>query len=471
MGCKQSSMPVVNNICESHIGSEVNITGSCAEIGSGGDTAKNNICSMMSRAGEWVSEGHGNGTCTSPNRSTGALCTSGSGPVVGAEVRCKRVSFTGNPINCCMKDYNCNHINQNCFDDFNNSTNFTCDPRYRTLADGGCVDAMMGYCTGEAHGDTPNTNWLERWDPSIPSGCYAYVLKRLSPNHCSPIAITPGVCDTITANMNAAGFADVSLLIKKVMEKYKAMGYEIGSIPGQPSYNAFQDFLYNYICCPIPALCQSALQNECKGDTSQRLQYNPVRLKWCGCHLPSEEYQEYSIKYNIQPQCSSLCNRSDVIKQAGTDLKPVLCTTNSCIIDNVTVNLVNSQIGGGINFSQICGGCNECGGGVCTCNCIISATEVDIFNSQIGGNVIPALNNCGPTSCVQRNPGINGPEYVPVDCNNIGQNIYTEYDAKVLQEQEKATKISVMWTVIICGILLLILFAVIWLTYPTYNKQ
>lgn len=473
------SQPIdFSNQCNVNIGTQYTIPNTCAgnipNIGSPivNEPLITRLCSSLSNASEWIPNPlQLPGTCLTDGTTSGVNCTNG-GNFLGTPATCIRTQFTGNNLQCCFKDYDCTHNNNDCFTD--SDKNHTCPTEYRSFANGACVDLMDSYCVGEAPGDSSTTNWIDRWDINNPKSCYAYILRRLGPtdpNHCLPLPVPqPGLCNIANVPFNATGYVDVSNLMNRVMQKYNDLGYVVGSLPGQPTYNAFQEFLYNYVCCPFPSLCQSALSSACSTETSQRLQFNPVKLKWCGCHLPQKEYQEYSIKYNVQPQCSSLCNKSDVIKQAGTDLNPIVCKTNSCIIDNTTVNIINSQIGGGINFSQMCGECSQCDvNGICTCNCIISATEVDILNSQIGGNVVPALNQCGPTSCVQRNSGTNGPEYVPVSCSTIGENVYTEYDAKLLQAKETANKKSCLWTILICGLILVLIFLVIWILYPRSN--
>jgi hypothetical protein len=125
-------------------------------------------------------------------------------------------------------------------------------------------------------------------------------------------------------------------------------------------------------------LCQDGLDRVCETQTAQRISLNPAIAQWCGCHLPPQEYEDYSVKFNIPPECTPMCNRSGTIPIVGINAEPVNCKQNVCLIDEVTVNLINAQIGGGITFDQICG---NCGGN--PCSCIISNTEIDIINFHV----------------------------------------------------------------------------------------
>lgn len=479
MGNCTSVPPNTQNYCSSNdfIGQKYAIPDACTAAGFPPIFAPRTqnptgvrLCSALSNQGEWIldNERVDQGNCATSTTNNGNLCVSGqSQGDWGYQPICVRQKFTGDPLSCCLANYNC--TGTGCFSDPGN--NKTCAPEYRSRYTPSCQPLMFEYCTGEAPGDTPDTNWFSRWDINSPNSCYRYMINALvpgDPEHCSPGPIpVPGVCNLSLIGADAPGYELARNLMERVIEKYMEMGYMVGSLPGESTYNAFQEFLYNYVCCPYPALCQSALQGACSTQTAQRIQYNPNIAKWCGCHLPSSEYQEYSVKYNLQPQCTPMCNRVNVIKQSGPNLDPVLCTTNSCIIDDVTVNLINSQVGGGINFDQICGQCNGCNPGEnCTCSCIIDSTEVDILNSQIGGNVVPALQQCGQRNCVQRNAGLNGPEYVPISCSEIGTNIYSEYDAKVLESKERSMKISTFWTLVAVGIGLVVIFLLVWFLFP-----
>jgi hypothetical protein len=251
------------------------------------------------------------------------------------------------------------------------------------------------------------------------------------------------------------------------MQKYAAQGFTLGTLPGLQGYNPFQEWLYNFVCCPYPGLCQSGLNRVCQTYTAQRISLNPALAQWCGCHLPAGEYEAYSARYNIPAQCSPPCNRQGTIPIVGINGDPVPCRQSTCIIDGVTLNLIDSQVGGGVNFNQVC---NNCPDG--NCSCIIQDTTVDIQNSVIGGNLIPVNNGCNAYTCYQSNPGVTGPANINVPCGTTGYNPYSDYDQAVAEAQALAQRSSIFWTVVIIGIgLALIFIMILWIHPKTYDAS
>ena len=157
-----------------------------------------------------------------------------------------------------------------------------------------------------------------------------------------------------------------------------------------------------------------------------------------------------------------MCNRFGTVPIVGINAEPVLCEQNICLIDDVTVNIVQSQIGGGIDFNQICA---NCPGG--QCSCIVSNTTIDIDNSTIGGNVVPVAEGCGSISCTQSNPGVTGPAQLPVACSGTGSvNPYAEFEAETAAAEAAANQSSLLWTIAIIGVGLILIFLIIWLLHP-----
>jgi hypothetical protein len=150
----------------------------------------------------------------------------------------------------------------------------------------------------------------------------------------------------------------------------------------------------------------------------------------------------------------------------GIDNVPIKCEQDICLIDDINISIVNTQVGGGVNFNQYC---NNCQGGNCTC--VISNNKIDIATSSIGGNVIPGLQNCGETNCKQQNPNTGkgqGPEYITVPCDEFGYNPYNDYNDVVNQEKNQARKKSWTLTIIITLISLIIIYLIIIFVHPKY---
>lgn len=477
------------NICNVSLGAQMPdaLPNFCTLRGFGGNNQRATYCQKMSKAGEWgdpfdIHNGCKYNDCNNYQQvETG--CCDGCCGIIGGGLLCTRQSFTGDPLTCCLNDYSCNSTNSACFSD-DTQQNTCADgtlgtgsfegqyvPNYRSLVSPDCQDVFLQYCTGNLPDDDQNsTDWLDRWTTNNGGiGSCANILARnmfaTSGHTCGTVPpITPGICSiNPPLPINSQGYFWAQNLVSETMAKYAAQGFEIGTLPGFPGYNPFQDFLYSNVCCPYPGLCQDGLNIACARYTSQRISLNPAVSQWCGCHLPDAEYQSYSAKYNIPPECTPMCNRSGTIPIIGINATPVLCKQNICLIDGVTVNLINAQIGGGIDFDQVCG---NCGGGA-QCSCIVSDTTVDISNSTIGGNVIPVSEGCGALTCSQTNPGTTGPSTITVPCGTTaGFNPYAQYEAEVAAAQAAAKKDSFLITLIIIGAALVIIFLIILFIHP-----
>jgi hypothetical protein len=95
------------------------------------------------------------------------------------------------------------------------------------------------------------------------------------------------------------------------------------------------------------------------------------------------------------PTCDSLCHRANTSQRATVNNGQfITCPQNICAINDVTIDIINSVIGGGINFNSICGGCDKKNG----CLCVISGLNINQTMSNIGvGN----LNNlCETSYCI-----------------------------------------------------------------------
>jgi len=490
MGQNASCDTVVDtsNLCNVNLGEQMTepMPGFCTLLGVGGNSYRSDFCAAMSNKGEWGDPETYNNRCSYNDcnryQDIGFGCCGGACcGIVGGGLLCTRQSFTGDPVTCCFNDLQCSDDNPNdnpakCFSDSakqNTCANGIGDgvPNYRSLVSQDCKDVLFQYCTGTLPSDDdPNsTEWLDRWTQNGGgTGSCSYALARNlyqvnGTGHCftPPIPI-PGICSIDPVYpVDSDGYFWGQQLISATLQKYTAQGFVIGALPGSPGYNPFQDFLYSTVCCPFPGLCQDGLELACSTYTAQRLSLNPAVAQWCGCHLPDGEYEEYSVKYNIPPQCTPMCNREGTIPIVGINTSPVLCEQDICLIDGVTVNLISSQIGGGINFNQICGNCPNS-----QCSCIISNTTVDIANSTIGGNVVPVREGCGTLTCTQTNPGTTGPATITVPCGTTGYNPYAEYDAQVTAAQTSANKSSFLWTLLIIGIVLILIFLIILFLNP-----
>lgn len=472
MGCAPSGNPDTSNQCTISLNDHYHMHNFCVQGNNSNNSYRTSYCSQMSSAGEWISvsptdQGQCAYGCTSlPIQCQGAQCTNENS---GWGNTCERVKFTGDPITCCLNDFNCKPGSTGlCFSDAARQN--TCSdglngtPDYRQLTGTGCQDYTYRYCLGGVTGDNPNDiTWLNRWafgPTGITGGTCPYIIKRnliRNTSPCGPVVDSIGnVCNLppITP-YDSEGFFWAQSLVTAAMAKYNAQGFNLGVNVGDVGYTPWQEIIYD-LCCKYPGICQEGLQTICANRTTARISLNPKSAQWCGCHLPTPEYEDYAARFNIPPQCSSICNRSDVIPITGINGDPITCLQNVCIIDDVTVNVVSSQIGGGIVFGQVCANC-PIGG----CSCIVSNTTVDIANSTIGGVFMPVSEGCGTLNCQQTNPGRIGSNTIPTPCSG-SYNPFQTYDEKYNNAQTTANKNSWLWTILIVAIFLVILFLVVY---------
>jgi hypothetical protein len=81
--------------------------------------------------------------------------------------------------------------------------------------------------------------------------------------------------------------------------------------------------------------------------------------------------------------------------------------------------------------------------------------------------VVPVNEGCGSFTCSQTNPGNTGPAIINVPCGTSGSfNPYAEYEAEVAAAQAAAKKSSWLWTLLIIGIALVLIFLIILFIHP-----
>lgn len=469
MGCAPSGTPDTSNQCTISLNDHYHMHNFCVQGNNPNNSYRTSYCSEMSSAGEWISvsptdQGQCAYGCTSlPIQCQGDKCTNANS---GWGNTCQRVKFTGDPLTCCLNDFSCTPGSTGlCFSDATRQN--TCSdglngtPDYRQLTGTGCQDYMFEYCTGTLPSDNPDdVSWLNRWQFGSTGGTCPYVIKRNLVRNTDPCGhiVEPfsGICNIPPVTpYDSEGFFWSQSLVTAAMAKYNAQGFNLGVNIGDVGYTPWQEVMYD-LCCKYPGICQEGLQTICANRTTKRISLNPKTAQWCGCHLPTPEYEDYAARFNIPPQCSSICNRGDVIPITGINGYPIQCTQNVCIIDDVTVNVISSQIGGGIAFDQVCANCPAGG-----CSCIVSNTTVDIANSTIGGVFIPISEGCGSVNCQQTNPSKIGSNTIPTPCSGA-YNPFQTYDEKYNNAQQTANRNSWLWTIFILILFLGILFLVIY---------
>ena len=362
----------------------------------------------------------------------------------GVRLPCVRQSYKGNPLRCCFNDMDGTTL-QNCWN--GPGQRGTCHPCQRDItADSAqvvdvtnynqygqsintvvtpctsltsqlntfngfnnCRDIAMSYCTGgDLAPDDPS--WIYRWmdeagnplpyDKNNPS-CYYALLRNLGEGtqiqNTTPTTCIPRPLD----NVPPGGLTWSQRLMNVVFAKYTRLGFQLPAPTGSPGYSTFQQFLHNYVGCPYPIVIQQGLQATCSSQTMESISLNPALVDWCGCYLPEEEYAKYIDTYRINKSCVPACNSSSAIKLVSANNTYVPCTQGVCIIDDVTINIINSS-GGDIGLNQVCN-CQDC-------TCVVDNTSITVVNSEFGD--ININNKCGTIQCTNANGQL-------VDCMDL----------------------------------------------------
>lgn len=346
-----------------------------------------------------------------------------------------------------------------------------CTPRAKY-----CSDVLTDYCSGN---DLPpgDSSWIERWldedGTPLQYGCLNVILRDVyAPPQPSGIATkgTPAysdndyatdlttACKIVEGNFkaiqsdpsctplslvgsNPEGIVVASNILTATTNRYSQDGFIIGTLPGMPGYNPFQDFLYNDICCKFPILCQGLLKDTCGQYSSQQMADNPSIANWCGCYLPAGEYSTYEESYQLEVPCTPLCNRPTAIPLINFENQPIRCNQDSCIIDDLAIQLANTNVNGTISINQMCGNCHNGitnPGEASSCNCLISSNSVNITNSNIQ-NLINSQ-QCTTTNCTVIDPITNEVLSVPCDQVDEQQEILNQQEDVINQQRLAAAR-------------------------------
>ena len=532
--------------------------GFCA--GSTDNDVRRSYCNQL--GGEWSFRSASN-NCTFSDRNTGYYeksgCCGGSCGISGKGTTCTRDKFSGDPVQCCLNDFNGCGTTSTSSDPYKydlaysedangdiitpeklgsiqnsslpssgwtcaqNNCQRTCDPCRRSIVsnantvafdyrnydgsnnstiktttcgalessrgpdftegtfNGYCRDVLQTYCSGEDLTDPNDDSWISRWmDNSgnpLRYGClnvlvrnvYDTSLNKNPSSGCAGVdayfnSITSGATtctpsDVADYNVSAAGVEYAQNLLNLVGEKYTENGYIVGSLPGTVGYNPFQDFMYSYICCKFPFLCNSFLSSTCAGYTPDQLANNIAVANWCGCYANDDVYRKYVDEYQVNKECTPYCNRLGVIPLVTPTNQPKYCSGSTCIIDDVAISLSNVDISGSININQMCSNCAS--GQGASCNCLISNDVITLSN---GGYVSLNVNEtCTSTLCSVTNPDTGQLENIPCDQTNNENYFKEQQDAqrKAHQQQVRHRNLIILGVIGAVIVVVVLLFYII----------
>lgn len=347
--------------------------------------------------------------------------------IVGVGCTRNRNIYTGKNISCCLQNLFCdigdtslesfniplaisNLYNPKCFDsDILSLSSGSCNPTYRRLGNPSCYTTLVNYCTSGTSVEIAN-----KWAGTvqIPSGgtnagyytsqygCLNGFFSTLysdSDLFDTPIS-TPGhECFTGYINLmdndqlimlpppNLTNARNAQSLLQRSVQNYLARGGDISAPEGTPGSSYTFNQMLVKLCSQLPGVCQNFLTNYCAATTIDEMRRNPNRITTCGCYLPSSLTSTYTDTFQVNPECVPYCNLPGTIPQPTSfnSYGGKVCQQSVCIINDVTLDFVNSEVGDqGVNIGNFCGNCDTVSGkGVCSC--ILSDVTFVSINSKI----------------------------------------------------------------------------------------
>lgn len=313
----------------------------------------------------------------------------------------------------------------------------------------------LEYCIGEDL-DPESIAWIERWTDSE-GDCIWAINQNLFPGEDENV----GAGNPIPGEFykSSEGLEWSTSLISSTFDKYRSQDFTIATVPGFPGYNSFQNTIYD-ICRSSPGICQKELENVCAPETTESLQLNLEKVGWCGCYMPDSEYSVYADRYQVPKQCTPMCARTSNIGIVGPSRTGLVeCTQDVCVIDDVTINLAQTDISQGISFSQFCGGCSKTDNNISnlsspssSCICIIQNETIDAANTSIGGG-IDLSQNCGDTRCFRTN--VENTEVLPTSCTTKEDPFEMQQENISQKKREEFIKTGIIVISIVVFLLLL----------------
>lgn len=351
----------------------------------------------------------------------GAICSSCGGQDPNRAQKCavQRTNLYGDPGACCMiytspgsqsngnvstgwrvggsnpAFNNWHFISGGISDD----TTFTCPPK--TTDD--CSLFASTIATECSNFNVPGTynSWISTSSKNNTLGyCYNYVNNVVSPSNSASVEVLNAALNKLPSSFefgkNDKTGVQASALnnILNLCSTKGGCDKSLQNICSNKSYNDVLNAYKNYLDPNSTPLEKLINQNIYQA---------------CGCHLPPVQYESDGwSNLGVTETCDPICMIPGVVPQWSSS-GPLQCSQNLCIINDVKIDIINSNAGN-ITFNEVCGGCGNNGGG---CRCIFSG--INVFQS---GSTVGNLNfsqNCAGNCQI---PDVNNPgNFIPVDCN------------------------------------------------------
>lgn len=409
----------------------------------GGDRNRKNACKDIGK--EWGDPRRGDrctySLCNKIQRFSPG-CRHGCCGISGRGVKCKRLYSTGDPLKCCFNNCVCQVYQGNkCFSDSNKD--HTCSfpfPNYRNISSPSCQKVLLDYCSGNDL-DDEDTSWTNRWALDIERSCTKALYKNIRKS---------SICSNSKSGPYfSVGVAWATLMLNSVYTKIAKQNISLRDTTNH-FHTKLREALYQ-ICKNEPLICESLLTNYCKKLTIEDLAIDQNLVKWCGCHLPTKEYQKYINVYKISKECTPTCNNSLAIKSTNFNEK-LECKQSVCLIDDVSFAISNSSVRDGVKINQICGNCTNQ-----NCNCMIQDSKIYATDTIINGRIIPVQQICG--SKVRKVVGSNGQILTFPDKDNVLYETYLNIDKKLYKDADESrfNNLGLIFLIVIILIVLVLM--------------
>lgn len=266
-----------------------------------------------------------------------------------------------------------------------NSVSCSTDGSLATQA--GCKTFMTNFCSTDDIGQT----YIQKWQGTeTTSACRGFVALNTGNQAQYVPVIDAYVNRYLVTDANPVTYA------------------QQGSLVYQP---AITDVIK--VCQTYPGGCDNVLGVVCAGETRENLGNNPSKASLCGCFLSDAQYNSYTGAFGTTKNCDPLCVLQSAVKprDPANAFTTLSCAQTVCVIDNVTISILEKSNLGSIGFAQSCGGCQNGG-----CTCSISNISITSVESTLGG--IDLSQNCsGNVNCYENDA--NGTPK-PVPCSKLG---------------------------------------------------
>lgn len=281
-----------------------------------------------------------------------------------------------------------------CFD----KTGLTCDPQFRDITSNGCGPLMEQHCTL-----FPQETAAESWSLSTSGSgeCVKWLGRLLYGDQGKWIAF-PTIVQLRGTLGDTTGTGLSSGILFNLMHNFQSV-FTIDQIATDaltPVGKAMELVMFSlYKSYNLSLYDGGYLVTACSRYTIDYAKTRPNLQRWCGCLL---DPNSYAIQYpEIAIECTPTCNSSDVIQYG------VACAGTLCILDDVTVSLVDSR-GGGVSLTQVCQSCGQVYSNDTqkvrqTCTCKIQDAHIYAIGSSMGNINIKEV--CG----LDGNGGGSGP--------------------------------------------------------------